>query len=141
MICADAIPTNIVDRPGFKNFINSVEPRYKLPHYTTFSRSVIPKLKNNVSAFQRAKIAKALKNEHSMSFSLDGLDCKDVDRSAVYSFTLYFYEEDNLCNETVIVDGLEPPVTGIAVKNFITDCLKFTTFSMTEVVQKSSYGV
>ena len=76
MICADAVPTNIINRPGFRHHINTMDPRYNLPHYTTFSRSVIPKLKSTVSAFQRKKIEKALKNESSMAF---------------FSFTYYFF--------------------------------------------------
>ena len=58
-----------------------------------------------------------------MGFTLDGLDCNDVQKSAVYSFTLYFYDEDELCCETVVVEGLEPPVTGIVIRDFIIDCL------------------
>ena len=37
---------------------------------------------------------------------------------------VYFYDADELCCETVVVEGLEPPVTGIVVKRFIIDCLK-----------------
>ena len=59
-----------------------------------------------------------------MGFSLDGLDCRDVEKKAVWSFTLYFYEDDNLCCETVSVEALVPPINAIAVKDFITACLK-----------------
>ena len=124
MICTDGIPTNVVNRDGFKNLMNTVEPRYTIPHYNTFSRSIIPKLKDAVSSFQKQKINKALDNETSMGFSLDGLDCKDVERSAVWSFTLYFYDDDNLCSETVKTEALVPPINAIAVKDFVTTCLK-----------------
>ena len=84
MICADAMPTNVVNRDGFKNLMSTVEPRYKVPDYTTFSRSIIPNLKNAVSSFQQEKINNALQNEKSMGFSLDGLDCKAVEKSAEF---------------------------------------------------------
>ena len=124
MVCADGIPTNIVNRPGFQNVIATTEPRYKLPHYTTFSRSIIPKLKITVTSFQRKKIEKAIQEENSIGFTLDGLDCRDEQKSAVYSFTLYFYDSDNVCCETVVVEGLEPPVTGVVIRDFIVECLK-----------------
>ena len=55
MVCTDGVATNIVSREGFKNVMNSMEPRYKLPNYSTFSRSIIPKLKNAVTSFQKNK--------------------------------------------------------------------------------------
>ena len=53
IVCADGIPTNIENRPGFQNVIATTELRYKLPHCTTFSRSIILKLKNTVTSFQQ----------------------------------------------------------------------------------------
>ena len=89
MVCADGIPTNIVNREGFKNVLSVAEPRYKIPHYTTFSRSIIPRLKNSLTSFQQNKIEKALRAESSMGFTFDGFDCRNADRSAVYSFSLF----------------------------------------------------
>ena len=48
-LCADAQPTHTVSREGFKNVMKTAEPRYTLPHYNTFARTIIPKLKNNVT--------------------------------------------------------------------------------------------
>ena len=42
MICHDAAPTNIVKRPGM---VQTIDSKYTLPHPSTFSHSVIPKLK------------------------------------------------------------------------------------------------
>ena len=39
MICRDATPTNIANRPGFRHVIETIDPRYTLPNATTFSRS------------------------------------------------------------------------------------------------------
>ena len=51
MICIDGIPTNVVARPGFQHLMNIMDPRYTLPHPSTFSRSVFPKMKNTVDNF------------------------------------------------------------------------------------------
>ena len=90
MICTDALPTNVVNREGFKNVRSTVEPQYKVTGYSAFFCSVIPKLKNAVSSFQQQRKKtnknKALEKEMSMGFSLDGFDCKDVKKSVVWSF-------------------------------------------------------
>ena len=124
MLCRDGQPTAMVGRPGFRNFVNSMDPRYTLPHPTTFARSIIPKLKETVTDFQRKRLSKTIKNESSMAFTVDGLDCRDSDRSAVYSFSVYFYEGDKLCSEVIAVRRLESPVTGDVVKQHILTCLK-----------------
>ena len=59
-----------------------------------------------------------------MPFTVNGLNCKDSDRSAVYSFSVYFYEGDKLCSEVIAVRRLESPVTGDVVKQHILTCLK-----------------
>ena len=89
MISTDAIPTNVVNREGLNNLLSTVEPLYIVPGYSAFFCSVIPKLKNAVSSFQQEKINKALERVKLMGFSLD---CKDVEQSAVLSFTIYFYK-------------------------------------------------
>ena len=104
--------------------MSTVEPRYKVPDYTTFSRSIIPNLKNAVSSFQQEKINNALQNEKSMGFSLDALDCKDVEKSAVWSFTIYFYDNAQFCCETLSAEALVPPINAIAIKDFIIKCLQ-----------------
>ena len=48
MICRDGIPTNIANRPGFRNAVETLDPRYTLPSAATFSHSIIPKLKEKV---------------------------------------------------------------------------------------------
>ena len=110
MLCRDGQPTAMVGRPGFRHFVNSMDPRYTLPHPSTFARSIIPKLKETVTDFQRKRLSKTIKNESSMAFTVDGLDCRDSDRSAVYSFSVYFYEGDKLCSEVIAVRRLESPV-------------------------------
>ena len=123
MICRDGVPTNIANRSGFRNAIETLDPRYTLPNATTFARSIIPKLKENVDSFQQKKIENMLKNELSMAFTTDGLDCQDTDKSAVYSFSIHYYEKNELRSEVLFVKRLEAPVTGEVIKDFINKCL------------------
>ena len=66
MICHDAAPVNIVKRPGMVHLMQTVDPRYTMPHPSTFSRSIIPKLKEAVSSYQREKIRTMIEKEQSM---------------------------------------------------------------------------
>ena len=44
MIAIGAYPFSIVEEPGFVELLTYAEPRYKLPHRTTFSRTHLPEL-------------------------------------------------------------------------------------------------
>ena len=121
MICRDGIPTNVVDRPGFQHLMHTMDPRYTLPHPATLSRSIFPKMKNTVDDFLARKITNLLKNGTSVAFSIDGLDAHDVEKSAVYDFSVYFLEGTELHCETLYVKRLESPVTGEALKDFLID--------------------
>ena len=122
-MCVDAAPADIVKRPGFKHAMETLDPRYTVPHPSSFSRTVIPKLKQTVDDFHMKRIEEVISKETSIAFSTDGLDCQDSERSAVYSFTLHFYKDDKLCSEVLFVRDLKPPVTGEVVRDFLTDCL------------------
>ena len=124
MICHDAVPTNIANRRGFRHMIKTMDPRYTLPSAKTFSRSIIPKLKGTVDSFLKEKVAEMKKDEISMAFTTDGLDCRDSEKSSVYSFTIYFFEKTELRSEVVMVKTLETPVTGLVIKEFIKQCLR-----------------
>ena len=122
MICVDAVPTNIVTRKGFQNFVQKCDSRYTLPNVTTFSRNVIPKLNNVVQAHQLNRIQEMIKRECSMAFSTDGLDGRDAERSAIYDFRIYFYEETEISAEVIRVKSLDS-TDGESVANFLKQCL------------------
>ena len=85
-MCVDAMPANSANRPGFKHIVGTLDPRYTLPAPNTFSRSYIPKLKDDVHSFQMTDLNEMYENEESFAISSDGLDCDDVDNSSVYNF-------------------------------------------------------
>jgi hypothetical protein len=123
MICVDAAPADILLRPGFKHVVETLDPRYKIPHATTFSRTIIPKLANTVRQHQYKLIKNVLESENSIAFTTDGLDADDVERSALHDFSLYFYKNNKVCAESMFVRRLEPPVTGCVIYDFLKQCL------------------
>ena len=44
----DFQPFSFVENRGFKELMEELEPRYEIPHRTTFSRSVIPRIYKEV---------------------------------------------------------------------------------------------
>ena len=123
MICNDAAPTNIVGRKGFKHVMQTMDPRFNVPSPTTFSRTILPKMKEVVSSFHLKKIAKMLEKEKSMAFSIDGLDSHDVGKSSMYSFSVYFYDKCELLSEVIAVKALESPVDAETIQTFLLQCL------------------
>ena len=90
------MPANSANRPGFKHIVGTLDPRYTLPAPNTFSRSYIPKLKDDVHSFQMTDMNEMYENEESFAISSDGLDCDDVNNSSVYSFCTHFYKKKEL---------------------------------------------
>ncbi|KAJ8889389.1 hypothetical protein PR048_008888 [Dryococelus australis] len=50
MICCDMLPFRIIESEGFNDLISFLEPRYKIPDQTTFSRTVIAELYQRVQS-------------------------------------------------------------------------------------------
>ena len=109
IICVDATPTNTVKRVRMTHVLGTADPRYNFPHPSTFARSIIPKLKGAVSAFQQKMIQAMIEKKPSMAFTIDGLDCRDEDKSAVYSFTIYFHHGEKVVSEVITFKALAPP--------------------------------
>lgn len=49
-IAKDLLAVNIVNREGFQSLLKTIDPRYKIPSYSTFKREVLPNLYSKVSA-------------------------------------------------------------------------------------------
>ena len=43
-LCKDNVPFNTVNKPGFEKLLHVLEPRYKMPNKTTFSKNKVVKL-------------------------------------------------------------------------------------------------
>ena len=64
-----------------------------------------------------------LQKENSMAFSIDCLDCNDVNKSSMYSFSVYFFDDCELLSEVIAVKPLESPVDAETINEFILHCL------------------
>uniref|UniRef100_A0ABD2VUY5 BED-type domain-containing protein n=1 Tax=Trichogramma kaykai TaxID=54128 RepID=A0ABD2VUY5_9HYME len=63
MMSRDLQPSSIVEDDGFKNLIQTLEPRYELPARTTFSRNVLPKIAKEQEVFLRTKLELGLRDD------------------------------------------------------------------------------
>jgi hypothetical protein len=68
-------------------------------------------------------IQNVIQNEDTIAFSTDGLDGNDVDKSAIYDFCIYFYNNNKVCSEALFVKSLTPPVTGEVIRDFLLQSL------------------
>ena len=122
MICADGQPVSTVERKGFQNFVQKADPRFTIPHRTTFTRKIIPELNDVVHTDQINRLDRAIKRECSIACSTDGYEGKDANSSSVYDFCTYFYEETEICAEVIAVKRLEK-TDGETVAKFLKQCL------------------
>ena len=60
-----------VSEEGFKHLIWRLEPRYVIPHRTTFSRSIVPKLYEEVRAAQNAYLKRVVNHLQSLTITTD----------------------------------------------------------------------
>lgn len=67
MLAADLEPANMVHRAGFRNLIHHFEPGYILPHRTTFTRTHLPDLMEEV----KTKVLKQLETAEHVVFTTD----------------------------------------------------------------------
>lgn len=99
MMCLDIQPFSIVEDRGFTNLIAYLEPRYKLPNRTTFSRKLIPDLYMEV----REETKKLLSQATSISLTVDMWS--SVAKQDYMSLTAHFVDTEwvrkELCLEVV----------------------------------------
>ena len=127
-LCSDNQPTNTLLRPGFQNLVKTIDPRVTIPHPSTMTRSMMPKMKNTVDKTLKTELDESANEEKSVAFSSDGLDCHDAARSSLYDFSVYFLRNFKLSCETMFVKQIEAPVTGRVLRDFYYDCFKSCGF-------------
>lgn len=99
MICSDLLPFKTVENEGFRNLISYLEPRYRIPDRTTFSRKIIPELYQSV----QCKVRECLETIEHVSITTDMWStnaCEDF-----MSLTTHFvdanYEHKSLCLDVI----------------------------------------
>ena len=71
MMIHDFQPYSFVEDRGFSELMHQLEPRYQIPHRTTFSRSVIPSLYKEARKKVELKLSDVLHNKNKMSLTTD----------------------------------------------------------------------
>ena len=63
MMIHDFQPHSFVEDRGFSDLMHQLQPRYKIPHRTTFSRSVVPSLYKEARKKVELKLSDVLHNK------------------------------------------------------------------------------
>ena len=112
MLIKCMLPLSIVEREGFKEFINYIDPSFVMPTRKTIKDSGIPNLKDVV----HSKIKKLLETIEFPSMSVDGWS-----DATMRSFNGYICQgvDENWDLQTFSVDF--KPVTGIFMQSLFLD--------------------
>ncbi|KAH9375516.1 hypothetical protein HPB48_016076 [Haemaphysalis longicornis] len=72
MIAKDLQPYEFIEKKGFKDLMHHLQPQYKVPHRTTFSRNVIPELYESTVYSLKVEIASDMATSvESITFTTD----------------------------------------------------------------------
>jgi hAT family C-terminal dimerisation region len=115
MIAADMQPLSIVENIGFKRLLNVLEPRYKIPSRSYFTRTVIP----DMYAAVRAKIQLEVDKAEFVSFTTD-IWTNDNNVDSFLGLTAHWID-DNWCRKSVVLEmqPLESRHTGEVIAETI----------------------
>jgi hypothetical protein len=90
MICIDLQPYSVVSDKGFRAFVTSLEPRYKLPNRNTLSKEIIPNLYEQTKKDIKESIANSLNgNILSLAVTTDGWTSLGNDSYISYTGSLH----------------------------------------------------
>ena len=67
----DFQPYSFVEDRGFKELMEELEPHYKLPHRTTFCRSVIPRIYEEVKEQVKSKVVDLQQQKNKVALTTD----------------------------------------------------------------------
>jgi hypothetical protein len=124
MICADFQPFSLVTDSGFRSFVKSLEPRYKLPTRQKLSKELIPDLYNATKSHIKSMMNGDEKLKlSSVSITTDGWTSATND--SYISFTAHFmdtsFKVHNLC---LAVEYFPDSHTADHIACAIDNCLK-----------------
>lgn len=87
MLAVDCLPFNLVDNPGFRNFMKVVAPQFHPVCRTTITRRILPQLYEEY----HAKVKEKLQQADCISLTSDVWSSKDG-RLSIVSLTAHFIE-------------------------------------------------
>ena len=111
MIALDFLPYSVVEGEGFKAVIKLLEPRYRIPSRTTFSRSTVPTLYKKTKSDVMNRIKIDLNDGTAFSFCTDIWTSKAMD--SFISFCL-MYLTDNFIMKSIAIENKPFPGTNTA---------------------------
>ncbi|CAI6356272.1 unnamed protein product [Macrosiphum euphorbiae] len=100
MIALDYQPYSIVDDRGFKNLINTLESKYKLPTRQYLSSTEIPQLYSKRLSELKKEITTELNNMQSISFNFD-IWTSGAQQPYISLTTHYLTKQFDLRNKTI----------------------------------------
>jgi len=119
MMIHDFEPYSFVEDRGFSGLMQQLEPRYQIPHRTTFSRSIIPFIYNETRKEVESKLSDVLQSKNKMSLTTDMW--KSEANDAYLGLTCHFLTADfELTSLCLAVE----PFTGRHTSLNIASCLK-----------------
>ena len=119
MMIHDFQPYSFVEDRGFSELMQQLEPRYQIPHRTTFSRSVVPSMYKEAKKEVESKLSDVLQSKNKMSLTTDMWTSEAND--AYLGLTCHFLTADF---ELVSLCLAVEPFTGRHTGVNIAACLK-----------------
>ena len=121
MVCHDLQPYSIVDDIGFRDFVHTLEPRYKLPTRHALSNEIVPALYEKV----RGEVALSMNYNcvYSLAVTTDGWTSNTND--SYISFTSHYVDASfQVHNECLQAQYFPDSHTGDHLALCIEDCIK-----------------
>lgn len=84
----DLQPFSVVENPGFRHLLNTLEPRYKLPTRSHFSEKIMPKLYHET----KVKIMASMSRAHRVAVTCDSWT--SVTTESYVTITAHYISED-----------------------------------------------
>ena len=95
MMAYDAEPFALVERPGFKQLVQTMATEYTIPSRTYFSQSLLPKQYNAL----KKQVQDLLNDAVYVSYTTD-IWTNDCSNAAFISLTAHFIEKDSMQQKT-----------------------------------------
>ncbi|XP_014233155.1 zinc finger BED domain-containing protein 4-like [Trichogramma pretiosum] len=118
-------PYFVVKEEGFQEMMKTFNPNYKIPHPTTFSRSIIPKMYNSIKGKLIVQMQNEVKKDYRRMIYLmtDGYTTRSV--ISFMSLTLHYVTDDFEQKSFVLaVRNMSQRHTGMNINTFLKDQLK-----------------
>ena len=111
MIVTDLNPLSVVEKPGFVNFIQQIDPKYKLPSRRVVSESLIPKYYNG----KLKELQSSLEDVEFVSLTTDAWS--SINKTSFLNVSAHFWDQQKKDIESKMLQCQEFPGhhTGIAI--------------------------